>query len=76
MELHKAVFAALVMRAVSAVVVAGTDVPCRLVVELAVVPAAICVSPVTAGKLAAGSVVTPVAAPLAPVVLARIVLAG
>ena len=76
MELHNAVFAALVMRAVSAVVVPGTEVPCRLVVELTVVPAAIWVSPVMAGKLTAGSEVTPVAAPLKPVVLARIVLAG
>ena len=75
-ELHNAVLAALVMRAVSAAVVAGTEVPCRLVVELTVVPAETCVSPLMAGKLTAGSAVTPVAAPVEPVVLARIVLAG
>ena len=75
-ELHNAVFAALVIKAVSAAVVAGTEVPCRPVVELTVVPAAICVSPVMEGKLEAGSVVTPIAAPAEPVVLARIVLAG
>jgi hypothetical protein len=47
-----------------------------LVVELTVVPAAIWVSPVIAGKLEAGSVVAPVGTAVAFVALTRMVLAG
>ena len=64
------------MSAVSAAEDAGTEVPLIFATVLTVEPDGIVASPVTAGKLAVGNVVTVVGTAAAPVLFTTRVLAG